>query len=172
MDTVTYVAVCTNVYSTSIEWARVFTGKSDEALEKAKSFVSEDWKKTLEEFKINPADYDDNSIYDVEQHGDMYSAYLYDGNDVEYSWEIVRAETDEGTLAKASAPEEEPTVEVFIWNGMVDAVKTNDPDLNVRVVVHNSNNNYSDEDVYEDAKGALPYMVDWDTDDFVTDLEE
>ena len=53
----------------------------------------------------------------------------------------------------------------------MDAVKANVPDINVQVMVHNSDKNYSDEDAYDDAKKGL-YPVDWDEDDFVTDYEE
>jgi hypothetical protein len=165
MEIATYVAICTNVYNTSVMWARVFTGQPENALRNAKGYVSEDWKNTLEQFKLNPADYDENNVFDVEQRGDKYVAYIYDGNDVEYSWEIVKSE-----IAKPS-PEDQPTLEVFIWNGSVDTVKADVPDINVQVMVHNSDKNYSDEDAYDEAKEDL-YPVDWDEDDFVTDYEE
>ena len=94
MEIATYVAICTNVYVSSVVWTRVFTGQPEAALKKAKEYVSKDWGKIVKRFNINPDDYDDCNVHDVEPHGDKYVAYVYDGNDVIYSWEIVRAETE------------------------------------------------------------------------------
>ena len=98
MDNKICVAVCTDSYQGRVEWACAFPN----GLEDAKSYVSNDWKRVLEEKNLDPSDYSEDMMYDVRPAGDRYVALIYDGNDFEMYWEILQAEVH-GNAPSASS---------------------------------------------------------------------
>ena len=76
-----------------------------------------------------------------------------------------------GTVA--DMPQEKAVVEIFLWDGVTQMVKCADQDINVRVVVHNCDTDYSDKTAYETAiEDPGLKEIEWSVDNFDDTDEE